>query len=141
MKTANLELLTKHISALKDAEFGEWIIDRQSDGSAEHPIQMPFVRYSESVVSFQNDFYLFHKENPQLDLGNYKEILENNGLSWNREVMKAADESKLDEQCLLALIMGAIRAERFSNGALRSFLQDGSIVKWLTRLAEIENGL
>ena len=141
MKTTNIELLTNHISALKAAEFGEWIVDRQSDGSAEHPIQMPYVNYSESVGSFQNDFYLFLEENPQLGLGNYQEILEKNGLSWNHEVIKAADASKLDEQCLLALIMGAIRAERFSYGALLSFLRDGSIVKWLTRLAEIENGL
>lgn len=41
-------------------------------------------------------------------------------------------------QGVLALILGAIRAERFCSGALNSFLEQGCIDKWLTRLKEIE---
>lgn len=41
---------------------------------------------------------------------------------------------ELNGQAVLALIMGAVRAERFCSGALEGFLQNGSIIKWLKRL-------
>ena len=41
----------------------------------------------------------------------------------------------------MALIIGAIRAERFCNGALLGFFKDGSITKWLSRLKEIDEGV
>lgn len=40
----------------------------------------------------------------------------------------------------MALIIGAIRAERFCNGALLGSFEDGSIRKWLERLKEIDGG-
>jgi hypothetical protein len=51
--------------------------------------------------------------------------------------MSDADVSKLDAQCIMALIMGAVRAERFCDGALLGFFKDGSIQKWLERLKEL----
>ena len=40
-------------------------------------------------------------------------------------------------QCVMALIVGAVRAERFCDGALLTFFTDGSIRRWLERLKEI----
>lgn len=40
----------------------------------------------------------------------------------------------------MALITGAVRAERFCDGALLGFFKDGSIRKWLERLKELDNG-
>lgn len=51
--------------------------------------------------------------------------------------MSAYDVSALDAQCVMALIMGAVRAERFCDGALLGFFKDGSIKKWLERLKEV----
>jgi len=34
--------------------------------------------------------------------------------------------------------MGAVRAERFCDGALKEFVENGSITKWLERLKEID---
>ena len=51
--------------------------------------------------------------------------------------MSVANVSALDGQCVMALIMGAVRAERFCDGALLEFFKDGSIKKWLERLNEI----
>jgi hypothetical protein len=53
--------------------------------------------------------------------------------------MFRADASKLDEQAVLALLCGAIRADRFSEGALLNFFENGSIRRWLNRLKEIDN--
>lgn len=51
-----------------------------------------------------------------------------------------ADVSGLDERCVMALIMGAVRAERFCDGALLNFFNNGSIRKWLERLKKIDEG-
>ncbi len=36
-------------------------------------------------------------------------------------------------------IVGAIRAERFCDGALLGFLENGCVVKWLERLKQIDD--
>ena len=41
--------LTAFIPRIKDDSFGEWIIDRENDGTPEHPKQFPFVHYSRVV--------------------------------------------------------------------------------------------
>ena len=51
------EKLTKYIDVLDGDSFGTWIIDRENDGTPEHPIQMPFVNYSEMVHRFIDDVY------------------------------------------------------------------------------------
>ena len=47
------------------------------------------------------------------------------------------------ETAVVDLIYGAIRAERFCDGAILAFLKDGTIVRWLERLktldANVEN--
>lgn len=50
-------------------------------------------------------------------LTDYGLILENNDLKWDDVSMRNVDVDTIDRQCTLALIMGAIRAERFCDGA------------------------
>ena len=132
------ENLIKYLPLLEDDNIGTWIIDRENDGSPEHPIQMPFVNYSEMVHDFIKDVYDFEEKNKDFELTRYGEILEKNGLEWGSKSMSEADVSSLDGQCIMALIMGAVRAERFCDGALLGFFKDGSIKKWLERLKEID---
>ena len=129
--------LTKYLPLLEDDNIGFWIIDRENDGTPEHPIQMPFVNYSEMVDCFIDDVYDFSENNQDFELTRYGEILERNGLEWGTKSMSEADVSSLDAQCVLALIMGAIRAERFCDGALLGFFKNGSIRRWLERLNEV----
>ena len=132
--------LTKYLPLLEDDNIGTWIIDRENDGTPEHPIQMPFVNYSEMVHRFIDDVYDFSDNNKDFELTRYGEILERNGLEWGSKSMSEADVSSLDTQCVMALIMGAVRAERFFDGALFSFFKDGSIRRWLERLKELDTG-
>ena len=129
--------LTKYLPLLENDNIGSWIIDRENDGTPEHPIQMPFVNYSEMVHRFIDDVYNFSDNNKDFELTRYGEILERNGLKWGSESMSEADVSSLDAQCVMALIMGAVRAERFCDGALLGFFKDGSIRRWLERLKEV----
>ena len=131
--------LIKYLPLLEDDNFGAWVIDRENDGTPEHPIQMPFVNYSEMVHHFIEDVYDFSENNKDFKLTRYGEILEKNGLEWGSKSMSEANVSYLDAQCVMALIMGAVRAERFCDGALLGFFKDGSIKKWLERLKELDN--
>lgn len=130
--------LTKYLSLMEDDNIGSWIIDRENDGTPEHPIQMPFVNYSEMVHRFIDDVYNFSDNNKDFELTRYGEILERNGLEWGTKSMSEADVFSLDAQCVMALIMGAVRAERFCDGALLDFFKDGSIRRWLKRLHELD---
>lgn len=135
---SKFDILTKYISIIKSNSIGKWIIDRENDGTLEHPIQMPFVDYSEIVRNFINDVYTFEESNNDMELTRYGDILKDNGIEWDTESMKNADVSFLNVQCVLALIMGAVRAERFCDGALLDFFKSGYILKWLERLNNIE---
>ena len=132
------ENLIKYLPLMEDDNFGAWVIDRENDGTPEHPIQMPFVNYAEMVHHFIDDVYDFEEKNKDFELTRYGEILEKNGLEWGSKSMSEADVSSLDGQCIMALVMGAVRAERFCDGALLGFFKDGSIKKWLERLKKID---
>ena len=73
-----------------------------------------------------------------MELTRYGDILKDNGLEWGTESMKNADVSNLNAQYVLALIMGAVRAERFCDGALLDFFKSGCMLKWLDRLNNLE---
>ena len=135
---SKFDILTKYINRIQAGSLGKWVIDKENDGTPEHPIQMPFVDYSEMVHNFIDDVYTFEKSNKDMELTRYGEILKDNGLEWDSESMKSADISNLNLQCVLALIMAAVRAERFCDGALLDFFKSGYILKWLERLKSIE---
>lgn len=52
--------------------------------------------------------------------------------------MNGANLDALDGKTIMALLMGAVRAERFCDGALLGYFKDGAITKRLKRLEEID---
>ena len=64
--------------------------------------------------------------------------MKKNGISYNFHSMSRADVSRFDAEPVLALILGAFRAERFNQGIIIQFLKNNSIYKWLNRLKEID---
>lgn len=134
------DVLTKYISMIQSDSFGKGVIDRENDGTPEHPTQMPFVDYSELVGNFIDDVYIFEEQNKDMALTRYGDILKDNGIEWSTESMKNADVQNLNAQCVMALIMGAVRAERFCDGALLDFFDSGIVLKWLKQLKAIDEG-
>lgn len=132
------ESLTAFIDKLKGDSVGDWIVDQENDGTPKHPIQLPFVAYSKVVTQFEKEVYSFKECHPELELNQYSSILERYNIKWQTPSMLAADVSKMDGQGVMALIMAAIRAERFCDGALKSFFENGAIEKWLLRLKEMD---
>lgn len=133
------ESLTKHLPAIENAEgFGNWVVDRESKGAMNDPIKMPYVNYGTTVADVEQAIYDFVDEHPEYELTHYHDILERNGLEWSSQAMSGADVSELDGQAVMALLLGAVRAERFCDGALLGFFEDGSMRRWLLRLKGID---
>lgn len=138
MKLSQFNILTNYIPMLQGDDIGEWVIDKENDGTAEHPIQMPYVNYSETVRRFIEDVYTFAEQHQEMELTRYNEILKENGIEGGTNDMENVDISNVNAQCVLALIMGVLRAERFCDGVILDFFTNGTIVKWLERLERLE---
>ncbi|MER3127024.1 DUF6508 domain-containing protein [Bacillus pumilus] len=119
---------------LQEDHIGEWVIDHENDGTAERPIHMPVVSYSETVRHFIEDVYTFAEQHQEMELIRYREILQENGIESGPNDMENVDISNLNAKCVLALMMGVVRAERFCEGVLFNFFKSGDIVKCLERL-------
>ena len=130
--------LTKYINLLKNDIVGEWNCDKENDGSSERPMHLPFVIYSITVKKLADDIYKFAKESNEIVPSKYAEILQANGIEWGYDSMMKADASVLDAQCILALLIASLRAERFCDGALLGFIKSGAVTRWLKRLQELD---
>lgn len=136
--TTKYSALTKYINLLKNDNVCEWICDKENDGSAERPMHLPFVTYSITINKLADDIYKFAKESDEIVPSKYAEILQANGIEWNSDSMIKADASVLDAQCILALLIASLRAERFCDGALLGFIKSGAVTRWLKRLQELD---
>ncbi|MCR4646620.1 MAG: DUF6508 domain-containing protein [Oscillospiraceae bacterium] len=130
--------LTKYIPKLQNDSIGTWDTDLECPGTPEHPIEFRGVNYSELVGEFCHALYRFCETNPEFDVFDYQDVLSSNGISWDAYAMASADVATKDATCMIALLMGAVRAERFCEGALLDFFHNGSILRWLKRLQEID---
>ena len=130
--------LTKYLPLIELDEIGHWYIDTENDGTLHHPYHFPYVCFSEMVRRFTEDVYAIVDSHSAWELNHYRQILSQNGLSWDSKSMSSAIIDDLDARCICALLVGAVRAERFCDGALMNFFKDGSISRWLKRLEELD---
>ena len=100
-------------------------------GEKEYFDSHPGATKADFVRTYHNDFsgYFIDK---------YAEVLEEKGLRWERESLEKAEISNLDGNAVMAMLMGVIRADRFTEGTLLSFCKSGHISNWLRRLLEID---
>ena len=73
-----------------------------------------------------------------MELNPYSDLLRKNGIEWGYDSMKSVDVSSLNGQAVMALIFGAIRADRFCEEALLDLCEDGRITRWIARLKELD---
>ncbi|MBQ6268107.1 MAG: hypothetical protein IJK64_10115 [Clostridia bacterium] len=132
------ESITSFLPKLDADAYGKWHIDESGDGTLAHPFRLPFVEYSRTVSDLQQAVFRFVADHEELGLYNYNAILASANLKSGYETMKQADVSALDGTTVMALLVGAVRAERFCDGTFLSLCEDGCIARWLSRLAEIE---
>lgn len=136
---SNFRMLTDYIPKLQNIERGKVYPEVQTgDGSLENPFQMPCMVYPEAIYELEKVIYRFERENPQYGMERYHTVFKEHNIEWSEESMGNVDVSKADAKVVLALLIGAFRAERFCSGAIQGFLDNGSIQKWLERLKELD---
>ena len=130
--------MVSYLPRLTGTKYGEAYPKRQTgDGTMANPYMMPFFSYSISVCEFEDTVIAFVDAHPEFQLNHYHDVLLLEGITWGIDSMSKADVSKMSGQTVMALIVGAIRAERFCTGALNEFFETGCIAKWLRRLEEL----
>ncbi len=130
------EQITAFLPKFKEKGYGKWV--RAGRGFLKKQSQPPHVVYSETVREFESAVFEFAEEHGEMGLTDYSGVLGEAGVSPDFESLKAADVSEYDGRTVMALLVGAIRAERFCDGALLGALESGLIQKWLGRLVEID---
>lgn len=131
-------VLTKYIDLLENNQIGKWIAGNEHGDTSEKPIQMPFVAYSEVVHKLESDIYSFLHNCNKMVPSDYGTILNANEIVWEADSMKEANVDILDSECVLALLIAALRAERFCDGVLLDFIKSGAVLRWLKRLQELD---
>ena len=118
--------LTKYISEIKYAK---------EDTGVNKP------ENSVMVEAFIRDVYHFIDNNNELELTQYQHILSGSGIEWGVQKIEDIDVSVLDGKCVLAIIVGIIRADRFCDGIIVEYFKNVYLLKCLERLAEIDKAL
>ena len=129
------DILLPYVDRLAEDPYGEWVMDTSGLGMLESPVQMPFVVYSPVVENLIRDVHTCWERS---GLRDYVQILADHGIELNSRSMSQATPKELPSSVLVALLLAAVRAEKFCDGALLEFLQNGSIQKWLKELKERE---
>ncbi|HLR91616.1 MAG TPA: DUF6508 domain-containing protein [Atopostipes sp.] len=132
---AQYEALTKYIPLIEEDYKGEWV---EHSGKSEKTFYMPYIKYSDITHLFMRAFYRFIKERKDLNVHEYRRILEKNNIEYSKQSILNAEVSSMDAQCVLALILTILRLDRFTQGTLLYCLREGYITKWLNRLKELD---
>lgn len=135
-----LDDLLDLIPDLEHGEIGNWADTGKHAGTAEDPLIMPYVTYSPAVEKkLIEEIYRIDELNSGLGLHSYVNVLEEYGFEWSDESLRSAVVAELDARCILAMILAIVRADRFSEGILLQYLEEGIILAWLNRLNELED--
>ena len=120
--------LYKAAEALK----GDRLIERIERG---YPV------LSDAVNAFMKAVHGFHMANPEYGLGDYFEILEQNGFSGGSLQFDAEDVDSMDARCIMAMLVFFTRAYHHSmNDMIVDYIKNGVVEKAVDRLKELEAG-
>lgn len=131
-------VLTKYIDKIEEVYSS---LDRnvlENEGNADHPYQELNTGSVNLIREFEEEFNQFSNTHSEYHLSSYMEILEKYGLKWDQTELANADIAHLDAQGVLALIKCAISSEPQSSDALPRFFSNGSLLKRLKQLQDLD---
>ena len=132
------EKLTVLIPELEKSVIGTVIFDNEHKGTIEDPIPMPYVDYDVIVIELIKEVHTFAKNHPDYDLYNYMEIMKSYNIGFGGLDPKEVDVTKADAKLVMVLLMAVIRQDRFCDGLLLEYCKNGSVLRWIKRLKEID---
>ena len=129
--------LYKYIELFSSESFGKWVIGAMKE-NGDNYIRMPHVLYQRNVDSFIHDVHACYEKS---GIDDYIKVLQSYGIEWRLDDMIRADIQGMPREVLISLLLGAVRAEKYVDGAIFRLLKNGVIQKWLSALKEMENGM
>ena len=95
---------------------------------------------SDALTGFMKAVHGFHMANPEFGLGDYFEILEQNGFLGDGGRLFDADAvASMDEQCIMAMLVYFTRAYRHSgNTMIVDCVRDGVVGRAIERLKALD---
>ena len=127
--------LTALLDRIDNEKYGEVHSDFNHKGTMDDPIPMPYITYGEAVMDFIHVVHKFVDDNPDYELKNYMEIMEQNGI---KHVEDAVGNQNLDGKAIMAVLTCIVRQERFCDGLILSCLENGTIQNLLKRLKDFD---
>lgn len=126
------EQVTSYLGKLKPAQWK--YPENQGDGSHENPYIAGWPEYDEITSEFMHKMYEFVPNGGQ----NYDEVIyKATGHDCHND-LTTVDVSNLDGNTILYMIFSIVRGERFSGGLFGSYVANGTMDKWLTKLQELD---
>lgn len=126
------EQVTSYLGKLKPAHWK--FPENQGDGSHENPYIAGWPEYDEITSEFMHKMYEFVPNGGQ----NYDDVIyKTTGLDCHEDLSKA-DISNIDGDIILYMIFSMVRGELFCDGLFSSYIANGTLDKWLSRLTELD---
>ncbi|MBO4335999.1 MAG: hypothetical protein J5846_09250 [Desulfovibrio sp.] len=100
--------------------------------------QAPFISYSKLSLDVLREIYAIVNAHPELRLTKYQSVLEEKGIEISAKSFEETDVSVLDGQAVMAMLVCIVRMDRFVEGLLLTFLENGKITEWIGRLKELD---
>lgn len=129
--------LTAFIPLLeKEKNFGEWIgsepveIKRDEEGNI-LPYVAPYVRYSLVSQQFINVVSHYHT-------GIHRDSMKESALEYTEANLQIENVDKLPLDIVVYYIRKVVQNERYRDGCVLEYMQNGLILKWLKRLKELD---
>lgn len=131
------EALTSILPRLKEGPYAV-VPEQKGDGSPENPYIMLHYIYNDAVSDLIHESMDFVANHKDMELYDYDGILRSAGVRMEGDALTKTDVSTLDGKTVMAMIVAVVRAERFSDGVLLGFCENGCIKRWLERLKDID---
>lgn len=62
------EKMTEFLPKLKNSQYGEWIFDKENEGTLEQSLRAPFIEYDRVVEEFLAAVYAFIEAHKEMEL-------------------------------------------------------------------------
>lgn len=138
------ESLTKLIPEMEKDIYGEWNLPMKGEGTKDNPYIMPHVSFTPTAYSFFSEMGKIVEQHPEFDLYNYKKYLERRGYISDAKgpfpigELQTVPSERLNAEDIFVMCFAVQRTDRFCEGIMLKFFKDGTILKWLKRLAELD---
>ncbi|MBR3431356.1 MAG: ADP-ribosylglycohydrolase family protein [Clostridia bacterium] len=134
------ESLTAYIPDLEKGNFGDWT-EQTGDGTKENPYVFCHIEYSEPVhklLDALGKFRVAHRE--EMNLADYPGIMDEIRSRLGGEIAPGFDVSLLDGRLIVGFLLVQISLCRFDDELFLNLCRDGTVLRCLKRLKEIDEG-